>query len=50
MDSSKILQLVPDFKITCSVSGFDLLVVAQTEPQLVRHSLLGEAGSFPGRL
>ena len=46
MDSSDVLQIIPDFKIARSVSSFNLLVVSKANFQLVRHSLLGQARRF----
>lgn len=40
MDSGDVLQGVPDAKISCSRSGFDLLVIYQRDAQRVRHLLL----------
>lgn len=48
MDSSNVFQVVPDFKVTGSVSGLDLLVISEADAQLVRHSLLGQPAGLSG--
>lgn len=48
MDSSDVLQIIPDFKIARSVSSFNLLVVSKANSQLVRHSLLSQFRRFAG--
>lgn len=48
MNFCDIFQAIPYGKITGSLSCFNLLIIAQTDTQLVRQSLLCEARFFAG--
>lgn len=50
IDTKDIFQIVPQGNTSKGFPAFDFLVVPQSNNQLVRHSLLGEAGGFPGCL
>lgn len=50
IDAKDIFQVIPQRNAAKGFATLNFFVMSQTYAQFVRHSLLGEAGSFPGYL